>query len=119
MSNVQGAAEHSAAGESRERHFSWCSHVSGARAYAGEDFVGNPKLATGVYHDGPNGRVVGVADVGEQVMHHLQPSQPPSLNLQISHCCRHCFLSPAPQAAMPGRSSRDSRWQPCVYRPQG
>ena len=43
----------------------------GAEAHAREDFVGNPKVATGVYHNGPNGRVVGVADVGEQVVHHL------------------------------------------------
>ena len=41
-------------------------------SYAGEDFVGDAKLAAGLHHDWGDGRVVRVADVGEEVMHHLQ-----------------------------------------------
>ena len=40
-------------------------------AHIGEDFVGDIKLAAGVDDNGGDGRVVRVADVGEQMVHHL------------------------------------------------
>ena len=40
--------------------------------HAGEDFVGDAELAAGVDHNRGDSGVVCVADVGEQMMHHLQ-----------------------------------------------
>ena len=54
------------------RNLGWDPH-------GGEDFVGDAKFATGVHHNGRNGRVVGVTDVGKEVVHHLQQMRRPQL----------------------------------------
>lgn len=44
------------------------------RAHVGEYLVGQPKVAAGVHHNGSDGQVVRVTDVGKKMVHHL-PNQ--------------------------------------------
>ena len=46
----------------------------GPGAHGRVHVVGDVKLPAGVQHDGRDGRVVRVAHVGEQVVHHLRTS---------------------------------------------